>query len=345
MSDKRLSAKAIIDYGEFDGVFMGSSIFENLQPKEANAKLGGKWINLSISALSVSERKVMLESLFKHKKTKHIIYAIESWEFIRLDDKKADSLRSVNNRPKRIHTDYLLFYAENNFFKKLTFIMDKRFIKCALKWSKKSECVGKKELPLFGDWYIVNKNNFGGFNKWNDEVKKYIAEQLLRAQEIKEVSLEIDKIKDKIQKNIFLFVRENPQTKFDFVIPTHSRLLYKLPKRAWAEQNISAQQYLRYYKTMLKWFVKQSAKYPNVKIYGFDDLDYADFLENYCDETHYNVDMNSMQIDAIANGTHILTPENIDEYLQTMENKIKAYDLAPLIQEIKEWEKNQNDKK
>lgn len=68
-------------------------------------------------------------------------------------------------------------------------------------------------------------------------------------------------------------------------------------------------------------------------------------LENYCDETHYNVDMNSMQIDAIANGTHILTPENIDEYLQTMGNKIKAYDLAPLIREIKEWEKNQNDKK
>ena len=82
-----------------------------------------------------------------------------------------------------------------------------------------------------------------------------------------------------------------------------------------------------------------------MKIYAFDDLNYADEIANYKDLAHYNVDMNSMQIDAIANGTHILTPENIDEYLQTMENKIKAYDLAPLIQEIKEWEKNQNDKK
>ena len=89
---------------------------------------------------------------------------------------------------------------------------------------------------------------------------------------------------------------------------------------------------------MLIWFVKESVQYDNIKIYGFDTTNYPDNILNYRDSIHYNVDMNSMQIDAIANGTHILTPENIDEYLQTMENKIKAYDLAPLIREIKEWE-------
>ena len=50
--------------------------------------------------------------------------------------------------------------------------------------------------------------------------------------------------------------------------------------------------------------------------------------------------MNSMQIDAIANATHILTAENIDEYLQTMEHKIKSYDLASLLQKIKQWKPN-----
>ena len=55
--------------------------------------------------------------------------------------------------------------------------------------------------------------------------------------------------------------------------------------------------------------------------------------------------MNSMQLDAIASGTHILTPQNIESYLATMEAKIKAYDLTPLISEIKAWEAEQNKSK
>ena len=110
-------------------------------------------------------------------------------------------------------------------------------------------------------------------------------------------------------------------------------------------QGRTGKQFYAEYKKILIWFIKESAQYKNVKIYGFDTTDYPDNILNYRDSIHYNVDMNSMQLDAIANGTHILTPENIDEYLQTMENKIKAYDLAPLIAEIKEWEKTQNDKK
>lgn len=92
---------------------------------------------------------------------------------------------------------------------------------------------------------------------------------------------------------------------------------------------------------MLKWFVDEVAKYQNATIYGFDDLDYADDLANYCDDIHYNLDMNSLQLDAIANGTHILTPQNIDTYLATMESKIKNYDITPLIAEIKAWEAKQ----
>ena len=113
------------------------------------------------------------------------------------------------------------------------------------------------------------------------------------------------------------------------------------PSKIWTK-NRSPQQLLQDLQYTLKWFVEESAKYPNVKVYGFDDLDYADNLANYCDDTHYNVDMNSMQLDAIANGTHILTPQNIDSYLATMESKIKSYDISPLIEQIKAWEAGQN---
>ena len=45
--------------------------------------------------------------------------------------------------------------------------------------------------------------------------------------------------------------------------------------------------------------------------------------------------MNSMQLDAIRDETHILTPHNIEEYLNIMRRKIDEYDAKPIIKTIK----------
>ena len=68
-------------------------------------------------------------------------------------------------------------------------------------------------------------------------------------------------------------------------------------------------------------------------MYGFNNLSYTDTddIANYRDFTHYNTDMNSLQLDAIKNKSHILTLENIDMYLNTMQQKIQNYDITPLI--------------
>ncbi|MCW1316877.1 hypothetical protein OLU54_03005 [Campylobacter jejuni] len=48
--------------------------------------------------------------------------------------------------------------------------------------------------------------------------------------------------------------------------------------------------------------------------------------------------MNSMQLNAIRDNTHILNTQNIVKYLNTMERKIKEFDLTPFVEYIK----NQN---
>lgn len=40
--------------------------------------------------------------------------------------------------------------------------------------------------------------------------------------------------------------------------------------------------------------------------------------------------MNDYEIESIANETHILTPQNIDKYLEITESKIYNYDLESL---------------
>lgn len=100
-------------------------------------------------------------------------------------------------------------------------------------------------------------------------------------------------------------LKKNYNTQFYFIIPSYSRLNYR--KLSYGEYyNKDSELFSNYY-AILSWFIKETKKYPNVKIYGFDDLDYADNIANYKDPVHYNIDMNSMQLDAIKNNTHILT--------------------------------------
>lgn len=322
-SDMRIQARGIIDFTDFDSVILGTSLLENTSAKEAGEKLGGKWVNLSLCGSSFEDRSIVLSYILKHKTIQSLIYSVDSFALV--------NIQNISIKPE--------LYEDNAFVRKYEFYLNAKFALCAIKWSKQEKCIGKNNLETLLQWYQYAQDQFNGFDSWTDYMKNEAA-RYLKIIEKNEILPSYDKKKmEGISQNyIFKFVSENPQINFYFIIPPYQRLFYKMPLEY--HNGRTANQFYTEYKEMFKWFVMESAKYKNAKIYGFDDTDYPNTLTNYNNLTHHNIDMNSMQIDAIASGTHILTPENIDEYLQTMENKIKAYDLAPLIQEIKEWEAN-----
>ena len=323
-SDMRIQAKGIIDSAEFDSVILGSSMLENTSAKEAEQKLGGKWVNLSLSASSFEERDILFAYITKRKKIKSVIYSIDSFSLV--------NIKGIRIKPE--------FYANDSIEARFRFYLDKKFIKCAFKWSKKPECVGGgKDLENLMRWYkYAQKEYKGGFNAWLD-FRKNDAVKALKIYEKGEMlpPLDIDKMRQYVKKYVFEMIAKNPQIDFYLIIPPLSRFFWKMPSEWLYHENRTGKQFFAEYKIMIEWFIKESAKYHNIQIYGFDDLSYPDTITNYRDVTHYNVDMNSMQLDAIANGTHILTPQNIDNYLATMESKIKNYDITPLIEQIKAW--------
>ena len=125
-----------------------------------------------------------------------------------------------------------------------------------------------------------------------------------------------------------------PQTHFYIIIPAYSRLFYRKEMEKGYFKNNSI--YFYTWKEILTWLIKETSHYSNVTFYGFDTLDYADNIANYKDSTHYNIDMNSLQLDSIQNKKHILTPDNIESYFDIFEQKIQDYDLTPLINIIKD---------
>lgn len=332
--DSRIQIKGIIKNYDFDSFIWGTSMLENTLAKEAEQKLCGKFANISSGSFTLNERAVILKYMFKHIQPKHFIFSLDITHLV----------ISHTNDPKRF-----AFLYDNNELNDLKMYLNKKTISCALRLSTSEDCVGKKDLENLISWLWGQdpsykwKVRFGGIKQWlkypyenkgvnftdfnggNLDIKDSVTMKNYLIYNPKPFIDSIQSNQKYLEENLLIFVRQNPSVKFSIVIPTYSRLFYRLNDKIQPKA-----------KVILKWLVSQNL--PNMQIYGFDDLDYADDIANYKDLTHYNVDMNSMQLDAIANGTHILTPQNIDSYLATMESKIKSYDISPIIEQIKAWE-------
>lgn len=323
IQNSRIQAKGIIKNYNFDSFILGTSMLENTLSKQAEQKLGNKWVNISTGGFAFNERAVILKYMLKHTKPKNIIYSLDIGYLV----------TNHTNDTKNFG-----FLYDDNKINDLKIYLNKHSILCAMKFSTSKHCIGTKNLQNLISWLWIKDAShharFGGIQKWlenkeNEQIANTIKElsnMVITPYNPKPFNNSIKTHQKYIIDNLLIFARQNPNTQFFIIIPTYSRLFYRLNDEIYPQA-----------KVILKWLVNETANFKNIKIYGFDDLGYADEIANYKDLTHYNIDMNSMQIDAIANGTQILTPENIDEYLNIMENKIKSYNLAILIQKIKQY--------
>ena len=323
--DTRVSARGLIEQFEFDSIILGTSMLNNMSANQANIKLGNNFINLSAAGSNFYERAILIDFILKTKPIKKIIYSV-------------DDFTIVSQNKGELNAKLYEFVA---WHQKLKYYLSDKFIFCALKWSKSYECVGNKD-GLYRVWngYDNSNEKYQGFQSCPIVHKNLFLKQYKLEQE-KPFKTPFDSVAQKmfVRKYLVDMIAQNPQIEFYLVVPTNSRYYYRMP---FQHSNRQAADVWEIWQEMIRWLVIEIAPYKNAKIYGFDDLDYADNPLNYNDCYHYNSNMHSMQLDAIANSTHILTPQNIDEYLQTMEAKIKAYDLTPLINEIKAWEAEQN---
>lgn len=321
MKDMRMQARGIILHKDFDSVIIGTSMLENTSAKEANKKLGGKWMNLSLSGSTFAERFIVLNYLFKHKNIDNIIYSID--------------IRELSDTKEAKRKNFILTFDDNK-NNDFSLYLSTKFITCALTFSKKEECIGVKNLETLTNWYEKHKNKFGGIENWDKQyTNKIIKNSILNAKNFQpNFNIDILDFKNYIKKYLLEFIKNHPNIQFHLVIPTYSRITYRIFYENSDYYNTSGELFSNHY-AITNYLIQETNKYPNVKIYGFDDLAYADDIKNYRDLTHYNTDMNSMQLDAIKNGTHILTPQNMDKYFKIMEEKIRNYDLSPFVEFIK----------
>ncbi|MGP1506490.1 MAG: hypothetical protein ACTTIM_03445 [Campylobacter sp.] len=329
-NNMRQQATGIINNYEFDSIILGTSMLENTSAKEAGEKLGGKFMNISLSGSNFYERSFVLEYALRKKEIKKIIYSLDEY-FLNFD--------TTNNGIEK-------YIYDTNKFNDIKIYLNDKYLKCLLKPKNKEKCMGRiANFDRPNEWSSdkSHSNRFGGLQNWfkaknNDQIKNAFSIIVSNTKKIEKGEISKDNnISEKIKftneyldKYLINFVKKHPNSKFILIVPPYSR----------AKNAIDAQYdkpiHNRIYEG-IKYLTQNSAKYPNLKIYAWGDMEFPDDIANYKDLIHYAPWINSKMLEWISKDEGLLTTQNLDAYWNKFSEKSINYDVISIGKRIEKY--------
>lgn len=166
--DMRVQDKGIIKHYDFDSFILGTSMVMSTSAREAGEKLGGKWVNVSLAGGSFNQRAVILRYIYAQKpEVKRVIWSL-------------DIVQTTDTKPAQ--TESFDFLYDKNELDDIRIYVNKKFISCALSFSKAEKCVGKKDLETLIYWATRPEQvrKFGGFENWLKNSKEPVVQSVIK---------------------------------------------------------------------------------------------------------------------------------------------------------------------
>ena len=333
----RIMAVNAIDSGKFDSYILGTSMLENTSARETEKLFpGSKFANISMSGSYFNERSYALNYLLKRSTPKNVIYSLDYVYLNQVTENPSYAASNFDYLYNSFKIDNLKLYLG---FSTINYIHTL--------WNSREDFqnIYYKNYNMPYNWfrYEDHSKRFGGLDKWfaarnNDQIKGSMAEIVQSAKKANSTPLKDVRLSDKDMKDVenaikycneyvIKFAAAVPQTNFYLFFPPYSRMRFAIWYQSDKKSAIIHQNVVRY-------FAEMSDVYPNIKVYGFEDQTFPDDIALYKDTGHYHPCINTKINEAIASGTHIITADNVDEYLQKAELMALEFDLKGLAKQI-----------
>lgn len=329
----RQQAAGIINNFEFDSIILGTSMLENTSANEATKKLGGKFVNISLSGSDFFERSFPLSLSLRKNKMKQVIFSLDS---VYVSQRKGHP---------RYKIDTFNYLYDKNRINDFNVYLNNKFLDCFYGLSYENKCIGRKSsFDSPNSWYQSKGHSvrFGGLDKWfkaknNNQIKGAFSSIVNTSEKIRKgefVALGEDIAERKIKAEKYLdefvlsYVEQYPETKFILVFPPYSRMRFA----QWAQYNLPAWEI---HKHIVEHLALKTGNLTNLEIYGYEDQDFLDDIANYKDLGHYHYSINSKMLDDFKNQQHLLTNENIEGYLLEAKKRARNYDMFEISDAIK----------
>lgn len=315
----RQQAAGVINNYEFDSIILGTSMMKGSSALDAASLFGGNFVNLSADGSGIYERSLILKYALKHKNLKTVIFSLDTG----LD---AHVLRFSGKYPLK---NFAPLYDDNP-VNDLGIYWNKFHLVCLASWSKASECIGnRRSLSRESKWFeVVSERNkaISGVDNWlgpdgrGKAVSSRIRRHYGRAYTAAQVENRERLWQEIVSESFEPLIASYPEVNFKIVFPPYSRFLTAL----WKKHDLAKYQD---YKNVITRMVDISNQYPNMEVYGFDDLAYVEDLNNYRDMRHYNVDMNKEMFLRMSKGQQKIDASNIQQYFEIIDGRNEVYDF------------------
>ena len=324
VSNARHQVAGRINNENFNSIILGTSMLQNTSANESSKNLGGKFINISLSGANFYTRSLVLDYTLKNKKIKKVLYSLD---YNSLIQSKIDDTSNFD------------FLYDDTKLNDMKVYLSPKYLFCAI---YNSYCLLDTNIDRPNAWYKDKRHSqrFGGLDNWFKAENNHQIKDTFKAilESIKQIKLKKTNIDNNIQENIFKskkyiddtiikFVSKYSDTQFILILPPHSRIKYAID----AQYNVSS---FEKYKASVRYLVRKSNQYPNLKIYGWGNHSFLDDIANYKDLNHYEYTINSWMLDAIKREEGLLTVNNIDNYLKVFTQKALDYNLFELGNKI-----------
>lgn len=333
-ANTRQQAAGIINSYSFDSIVLGTSLLENTSANEASERLGGNFVNISISGSNFFERSLVLEYALRKKSLKRVIYSLDS---VYLDVKRDNPNYKVEQ------FDYLY---DRNPFNDIKAYLNDHYLTCLATFSQSNQCLGRPtglDRPNAWGHRPSNIARYGGLEQWfaamnNGQIRRamgVIAKAGRDADQGKTIRPDytdklIARSIEYVDGYLLNIAKANPDTEFIFLFPPYSRIRYAI----WAQVQLYN---FEIYEAVIAHLVTEAASYPNVDFYGWDDRDFVDDVANYKDTEHYHPRYNSWMLSAIKSGDGMLLEDGLDTYLEVIRERAMAFDLIGIGRSIDEY--------
>jgi hypothetical protein len=282
----------------YDTVVSGSSIMENT-PNDLVAKAcGGSSVNLSMPAMSASERRLMLETALASRSVKRVIAVLDFNEFAGGVEERQDVAGPL---PRYLY--------DRDPFNDLPYL---------LSWD-----------VLVKAWRIVNGDTREKFMSdpngawfWGNVVH-FGREQVLRGLDLKNLNARylqprrtFDGMRASFEHNLLPVLRAHPDTEFDLVWPPYSILVWlDFAQRDQAQITLDFKRHV----------FEATHALPNVRVFDLQsDAAITHDLDRYDDIYHFDPAVNARLVEAACHGRDRVDASNIGDFERTLREQTAA---------------------
>ncbi|MCR5416962.1 MAG: hypothetical protein K6E79_09215 [Pseudobutyrivibrio sp.] len=293
---------------DYDAVLTGTSMIEMSKTSEIDEMFGTKSVKIPYAGGSYSQIDSLVAKAAKSNPNLKIVF--RGLDFNRLVTDTVDAVRGDVPFPDYLYND--------NPFDDVQYILNKDVI---LNEAAATICYTKKG----------NKTtNFDDYAKWMGDYK-YGKDAILAGHSMDERispwpvdEEEYKKLEINIRANIIDTANTYPDIDFYYFIPPYSIYAFDSYSRVG-----ELDKFLEYHNRIMKMIVDV----PNIKLFSF--MDYYEVIENpdnYRDDYHYGMWVNSQLFQCMKNGEHRVTKKNYEEYCKEVNDYYLKYDYDALFE-------------